>query len=275
VSLALGEVVAIDGKCLRRSYDKGEDRAAIHMVSAWAQGNRMVLGQVKVNEKSNEITALPKLLDMIDIAGAFVTADAMHTQTKTAGLIVDRGADYVLALKGNQSTLHDDVALFFEQVPVGYEKTLCYNEDIDAGHGRIESREVWVCNNIDWLTKEHDFPHLASIIKIKAKRYVDGRWSEEVRYYISSIKSDDAAKIERFIRNHWSVETGLHWVLDVAFNEDDCRVRIGHAAENLSTSRRIALNLLKADTTKKVEIKIKRQIAGWDERYLLQQLSLI
>jgi predicted transposase YbfD/YdcC len=245
------------------------------MVSAWAQGNRLVLGQVKVDEKSNEITALPKLLEMVDVAGAIVTADAMHTQTKTASLIISKGADFVLALKGNQSTLHDDVILFFEQMPTKYEKAVCYNENIDSGHGRIEVREAWVCNDIDWLTKEHDFPHLGSIIKIKAKRYVGERWSEEVRYYISSIKSDDAAKMERFIRDHWSIETGLHWVLDVAFSEDDCRVRMGHAAENLSTFRRIALNLLKADKTQKVGIKIKRQIAGWNEKYLLQLLSLI
>ncbi len=275
VSLAIGEVIAIDGKCLRRSYDKRDNKSAIHMVSAWAQGNRMVLGQVKVNEKSNEITALPKLLEMIDIAGAIVTADAMHTQTKTASLIIDKGADYVLALKGNQSTLHDDVVLFFDQLPANYEKNLYYNESIDSGHGRVEIREVWVCNDIEWLTKEHDFPHLASIIKIRAKRYLNGRWSEEIRYYISSIKSADAAKMERSIREHWSVENELHWVLDVVFSEDDCRVRMGHAAENLSTFRRIALNLLKADKTKKVGIKIKRQIAGWDEKYLLQLLSLI
>jgi predicted transposase YbfD/YdcC len=140
------------------------------MVSAWAQGNRLVLGQVKVDEKSNEITALPKLLEMVDVAGAIVTADAMHTQTKTASLIISKGADFVLALKGNQSTLHDDVILFFEQMPTKYEKAVCYNENIDSGHGRIEVREAWVCNDIDWLTKEHDFPHLGSIIKIKAKR---------------------------------------------------------------------------------------------------------
>jgi predicted transposase YbfD/YdcC len=204
-----------------------------------------------------------------------VTADAIHTQTKSASLIVSKGADYVLALKGNQSTLHDDVALFFEQMPQGYKKSVYYNESIDSGQGRIEIREAWVCHDIDWLTKEHDFPHLASIIKIRAKRFVDGRWSEEVRYYISSIKSDDAAKMERVIRDHWSVETGLHWVLDVAFNEDDCRVRMGHAAENLSTFRRIALNVLKSDKSQKVGIRIKRQIAGWDEKYLLQLLSHI
>jgi predicted transposase YbfD/YdcC len=275
VSLAVGEVIAIDGQCLRRSYDKSDGKSAIHMVSAWAQGDRLVLGQVKVNEKSNEITALPKLLDRIDIAGGIVTADAMHTQIKSASLIVNKGADYVLALKGNQSTLHDDVALFFEQMPEGYKKSVYYNESIDSGQGRIAIREAWVCHDIDWLTKEHDFPHLASIIKISAKRFVDGRWSEEVRYYISSIKSDDAAKMERVIRDHWSVETGSHWVLDVAFNEDDCRVRMGHAAENLSTFRRIALNLLKSDKSQKVGIKIKRQIAGWDEKYLLQLLSHI
>ena len=266
----MGDVIAIDGKCLRGSYDNTKGKAAIHMVSAWSCANQLVLGQVKVDEKSNEITALPLLLEKLDMQGAIVTADAMHTQTKSAQAIVSKGADYVLALKGNRSRLHDDVTLFFEQTPKAY--ALTYDKTTEADHGRIEQREVWVCNDVAWL-EHHDFPHLSSIIKVKARRYKKGTWSEEERYYISSLSHDDAAHYGQAIRQHWGVETQLHYCLDVIFDEDRCRIRKGHADENMATLRHLALNLLKAEKTAKVGLKIKRQMAGWDEQYLLKILD--
>lgn len=271
----VGDIIAIDGKCLRGSYDKGDNKAAIHMVSAWSTANQLVIGQVKVDEKSNEITALPVLLERLDIAGAIITADALHTQTKSAELIVSKGADYVLALKGNQSTLHDDVTLFFEQTPKSLESTLHYHKSVDAGHGRVEEREFWVSNQIEWLKNQHDFPHLSSIVKVKSKRFNKEETSEETRYYISSINSNEAEQFGEAIRAHWGVENGLHWTLDMAFDEDRCRIRKGHADENMSMFRHLALDLLKAEKTAKVGIKIKRQMAGWDNDYLLKILGEI
>ena len=267
-----GDVIAVDGKCLRRSYDKENNKAAIHMVSAWSSANQLVLGQVKVAEKSNEITALPMLLDALDIAGAVLTTDAMHTQTKSAQQIVAKGADYVMALKGNRSSLHEDVTVFFEQTPDAY--PLDHHKTIDSEHGRIEEREVWVCNDVDWLLEEHDFPHLGSIIKVKSRRIEREDSSEDVRYFISSITDQSAEKLGSYVRAHWSVETSLHWCLDMAFDEDRCRIRVGHADENMAMLRHLSLNLLKQEKTAKVGIKIKRQMAGWDEQYLLKLLGL-
>jgi predicted transposase YbfD/YdcC len=272
VKHVVGDVIAVDGKCLRGSYDKKDDKAAIHMVSAWSTANQLVLGQVKVDEKSNEITALPELLERLDITRAIITADAMHTQTKTAKLIVKNGGDYVLALKGNQSTLHDDITLFFEQTPQSLLDTLHYDKTVDGDHGRIEEREVTVCNQIDWLG-EHKFPHLASIIRVKSRRFCKERWSEEYRYYISSINKNDASLFNRYVRSHWGVENSLHWTLDMAFDEDHCRIREGYADENMSMFRHMSLNLLKAEKSAKVGIKIKRQMAGWDSDYLLKVLG--
>lgn len=270
-----GDVIAIDGKCLRGSYDKQDNKAAIHMVSAWSSANELVIGQVKVDDKSNEITALPRLLEYLDITGAIITADALHTQKNTADLIVKKGADYVLALKGNQSTLHDDVTLFFEETPSAYLNALSHHLTVDAGHGRVEEREIWVCNQIDWLNSRHEFPHLSSIIKVKSRRFVNGETSEEDRYFISSIDGNDASLIGHYIRSHWGVENNLHWSIDMAFDEDRCRIRKGHADENMAMFRHISLNLLREEKTAKVGIKIKRQMAGWDMDYLLKVLGEI
>lgn len=275
VKHALGDVISIDGKCLRGSHDKGNNKAAIHMVSAWSSANKLVIGQVKVDEKSNEITALPELLERLDIAGAVITADALHTQTKTAHLIVEKGADYVLALKGNQSNLHNDVALFFEKTPASLLKTLCHNTTVDGGHGRVEERQISVCKQIDWLLENHNFPFLASIIRVTSKRFVKDKWSQESRYFISSIKEENAAFFGHCIRSHWGVENNLHWTLDMAFDEDHCRIRKGHSDENMSTFRHLSLNLLKEEKSAKVGIKIKRQMAGWDNEYLLKVLRAI
>lgn len=274
VEHVIGDVVAIDGKCLRGSHEKGDGKAAIHMVSAWSSSNQLVLGQVKVDEKSNEITALPTLLKNLDISGATVTADAIHTQRKTAELIVGKGANYLLALKGNRSTLHDEVALFFEQTPKAFQKSLRYHEALDAGHGRIERREICATDQIDWLKTNHDFPHLASIVKVTSTRIDVTGESKEHRYYISSHAHKDAERFGHFIRAHWGIENCLHWSLDMAFDEDSCRVRAGHADQNLATLRHLAINLLKSETSAKVGVKIKRQMAGWDPNYLLKVLQL-
>lgn len=269
-----GDVIAIDGKCLRRSHDKSSNKSVIYMVSAWSHDNQLTLGQVKVDDKSNEITALPALLENMDIKGGIVTTDALNTQRTSAQLIVEKGGDYVSALKGNQSTLHDDVKLFFEHPPEDRIKGLNTHKMTDADHGRIEEREVTSCNDIDWLIKRHSYPHLASIVRVKSRRFVANSWSEETRYFISSIKHNDAEKYAHYVRAHWGIENSLHWTLDMAFDEDSCRIRTGHADQNMAILRHISLNLLKAETEQKVGIKIKRQMAGWDSDYLLKVLQL-
>ena len=269
-----GDVIAIDGKCLRRSHDKSSNKSAIYMVSAWSHDNQLALGQVKVDEKSNEITALPSLLENLDITGSIITTDALNTQKKSAELIVSKGADYLTALKGNQSTLHDDVILFFENTPKSYENTLNTYKSIDSGHGRIEERTVTSCNRIDWLTEHNTHPHLASIISVNSRRFLANEWSEETRYFISSVKHNDAEKFAHYVRAHWGVENNLHWRLDMAFDEDHCRIRQGYADQNMAILRHISLNLLTSDKDNKVGIKIKRQMAGWDNEYLLKVLQI-
>jgi predicted transposase YbfD/YdcC len=246
-------VIAIDGKCLRRSHDKSSNKSAIYMVSAWSHDNQLALGQVKVDEKSNEITALPSLFKHLDITDSIITTDALNTQKKSAELIVSKGADYLTALKGNQNTLHDDVILFFENTPKSYEGTLNTYKNIDSGHGRIEERTVTSCNRIDWLTEHHTHPHLASIV---------------------SVKHNDAEKFAHYVRAHWGVENNLHWRLDMAFDEDHCRIRQGYADQNMAILRHISLNLLTSDKDNKVDIKIKRQMAGWNNDYLLKLLEI-
>jgi len=270
-SLTKGEVIAIDGKCLRRSVDKASKKAAIYMVSAWAQQNNLVLGQVKVNDKSNEITAIPKLLSRLDIAGAVVTIDAMGCQKKIAEQIKQQGGDYVLSLKGNQGTLHDDVKTFFTSRLSPAVASISY----DGEHGRIETRRVRATTDIAWLQERHDWQGLQSIIAVTAKREIDNKVTEETRYFISSLDANDPKRLERVVRAHWSIENNLHWVLDVAFDEDSNRTRKGHSAENLAVIRHIALNLIKAEKTAKVGVKIKRLKAGWHNDYLLRVIGVI
>ncbi len=266
-----GEVIAIDGKCLRRSLDKASNKAAIFMVSAWAQQNNLVLGQVKVDDKSNEITAIPKLLARLDIAGAVVTIDAMGCQKKIAEQIHRQGGDYVMSLKGNQGNLHDDVKTFFTSSLSPDVASVTY----DGGHGRIETRSLRATADITWLQERHAWAGLQSIIAVTAKREIGNQVTEETRYFISSLEAQDPQRLERVVRAHWAIENNLHWVLDVAFDEDSNRTRKGHSDANLSVLRHIALNLIKGEKTSKVGVKIKRLKAGWDNDYLLRVIGLI
>ncbi len=267
--LSEGEVIAIDGKCLRRSIDKASNKAAIYMVSAWAQQNNLVLGQQKVADKSNEITAIPKLLTQLDIAGSVITMDAMGCQTKIAKQIIEKKAEYVLSLKGNQGALHDDVVTYFESdlsPKIG-------SENYDGGHGRIETRTIRATADIQWLKDRH--PHwvgLKSIIAVTAKRELNNKTEEDTRYFISSLDATTPEKLGNIIRAHWSIENNLHWVLDHAFDEDAHRTRKGNSAANMAIIRHIALNLLKAEQSVKRGMKTKRLKAGWDKRYLLKVL---
>ncbi len=215
-NLTDGEIIAIDGKCLRRSIDKASRKAAIHMVSAWAQHNSLVLGQVKVDDKSNEITAIPKLLSRLDIAGTVITIDAMGCQKKIAQQIVQQDGDYVLSLKGNQGSLHEDVATYFTS-PLSPEAAIV---TVDGGHGRIETRAVRVTDEIAWLKERHSWAGLQSIIAVTATRESENKVTEETRYFISSLGTNNPAKLEHAVRAHWAIENNLHWVLDIAFDED-------------------------------------------------------
>jgi predicted transposase YbfD/YdcC len=268
VNLTEGELVSIDGKTLRKSYNKRDDKAAIHMVSAWANKNRMVLGQIKTDEKSNEITAIPELLRKLVIKGCIVTIDAMGCQKEIAKEIVAGEADYILAIKGNQGG-------FFENVKHQFNLVTPHdtNEQTDAGHGRIEIRKCSVINDLKFVDEAEDWEKLTSLIKIDASRIIGDTRQEETRYYISSLNAT-AEKCNELVRGHWAIENELHWTLDIAFREDECRIRTGYGAENFSTVRRIALNLLKRNTTIKRGIKTKRMKAGWDNDYLAEILKI-
>lgn len=277
-NISNGEIIAIDGKTLRHSYDTASSRPAIHMVSAWACQNRIVLGQVKTADKSNEITAIPELLKLLDLKGNIVTIDAMGCQKKIAKQIVDQEGDYVFNLKGNQSSLHDDVILFIESYvdDKKIQKTVFDTEEvIDGDHGRIESRRYWITDDIAWLSQAKDWPGLKSIGMVEYEKIekTTGIITTERRCFISSLEAK-AKPFAHAVRQHWGIENGLHWCLDVAFNEDACRVRKDAAPENLAVIRHIAMNLLKQESTAKVGIKNKRLMAGWDHKYLAKLLEL-
>ena len=268
-----GELIALDGKTLRHSFDRASGTAAIHMVSAWASRNRLVLGQVKVSDKSNEITAIPELLSMLEITGCIVSIDAMGCQTKIAGQIIDQEADYVLGLKGNQESLHEVVQEVFDEVDerdyegVGYD----YYETNEHGHGRQERRRYWTLSAHEWMEDIEMWAGLRTIVQVESERTINGKTSVEWRYYISSLGLE-AKPIAEAIRNHWGIENSVHWILDVAFREDDSRVR-SRAAENMAVLRHIALNLLKRDKTVKASVRAKRNKCGWDDAYLLRILT--
>lgn len=274
--LSAGEIIAIDGKTVRHSYDRANGKGAIHMVSAWASANRLVLGQRKVDEKSNEITAIPQLLQVLAIAGCIVTIDAMGTHKEIASAIIDQGADYVLALKGNQGGLFEDVQWLFEQAQATQFQDVAHDfaQTIDKGHGRIEVRRCWTLSEseLDYLIQKPQWKGLQTVVMLQSQRRTNGQVSTETRYYISSLASH-AAKIAAAIRTHWTVENHLHWVLDVSFDEDACRIRKDYAPQNLSMLRHIALNLLGQDKSTKAGIAAKRKKAGWDDTYLLRILA--
>jgi len=247
------------------------------MVSAWAAANELVLAQVKVDDKSNEITAIPALLALLDITGCIVTIDAMGCQTKIARQIVDQGGDYLLAVKENQGNLYADIASFFDLAQQnGFAKvTHTYHQTVTGGHGRIEKRQCWVIageDSLSFLRNYGDWAKLQTIVMIQSERHFNGQVSRETRYFISSL-ANDAQQILDAKRSHWGIENKLHWVLDVAFREDDCRVRQGNAAQNLAILRHMALNLLKQEKTAKGGVKAKRLRAAWNDDYLLKVLS--
>jgi len=268
------KLVAIDGKTLRRSFQKAGDNAFVHMVSAWSQANRVVLGQVKTEDKSNEISAIPMLLDLIEVKGALVTIDAAGTQTSIAAKIVEKGGDYFLAVKGNQGKLHDAVVEHFlgterEETRVGYWESA----DKKPSHGREERRRAWVSCDVDEIQPAERWTGLKTLVRVESTRIVKDEETIENRFYISS-RVLSASEALDASRGHWSIENELHWVLDVAFREDDCRVRAGDAAENFSMVRQLALSMLKQRTEAKCGIQGRRLMAGWNDQFLLRTLGL-
>jgi len=271
-----GDIVNVDGKCLRGSHDRGAGKASITMVSAWAKDNSLVLGQTVADEKSNEITAIPELLRTLALKGCIVTIDAAGCQKNIAAQIRDQGADYVLALKGNQSSLSAAVVDFFKMAAEeGFgEYSYEYFEETDAGHGRVEVRRQWVVENLDWLEMRGQWKDLRFIGMVEAERHIGEKTSREKRFYISSMEPN-AKKFAEATRGHWSIECGLHWCLDIAFDEDRSRARKGHAAANMAVLRHVTLNFLKQEKTCKRGIKTKRKMAGWSAEYLLKVLCTI
>jgi len=272
-----GQVVAVDGKTLRRSHDQAIGKQAIQMVSAWAAENRLVLGQMKVDEQSNEITAIPELLALLEVSGCIVTIDAIGCQKKIAQTIVNQDADYVLALKENQGHLYETFQDLFQYPDEMAAIECAYYKTVDKGHGRIEVRECWATSDPDYLSYIHEqlseWPSLNSLAMVKSERTVIGEETTvKYRYFISSLDSD-AQLILHAVRTHWGIENKVHWVLDIAFREDDCRVRKGNGAENFAVLRHLALNLLKHEKSLKCGIKAKRKKAGWDHDYLLKVLA--
>lgn len=264
-----GQVIAIDGKTLRRSFDKAGAKSAIHMVSAWATANRISLGQTVVDAKSNEITAIPKLLEILEITGSLVTIDAMGCQTEIAQKIVDAGADYCLAVKGNQPTLHAGIVAFFEgHLEDDFARTRVRRyESHETGHGREDHRWYAICPVPDDLPDRRRWPKLAAIGVVVHNSTRDGKDCNAMRYYILN-RYHAGKTFAGAVRQHWSIENQLHWHLDVTFQEDQCRIRRGHADANFSILRRMALSLLKNEKTAQVGVKNKRLSAGWDAEYL-------
>jgi predicted transposase YbfD/YdcC len=268
-----GQVVAIDGKTLRRSFDRASSKSAIHMVSAWASANHVSLGQVVVGEKSNEITAIPKLLEILEIHGCLVTIDAMGCQVEIAQQIVDSGADYVLAVKRNQATLAEGLDTFFaRQIDRNFQRQEVRRRTTrERGHGREETREYYVCPAPQQLPDRARWSKLAAIGMVVSTILREGRESMETRFYILS-KYLSAKRFAEAVRGHWSIENRLHWQLDVTFQEDQCRLRKGRADANFSSLRRATLTLLKNNHAKKLGLKNKRLAAALDENYLAEIL---
>jgi predicted transposase YbfD/YdcC len=265
-------VIAIDGKTVRRSYQEKGRKAAIHMVSAFAARQRLVLGQVKVAEKSNEIVAIPKLLDMLAIDGAIVTLDAMGCQRAIVRKIIDKRADYVLALKDNQGTLREDAEVFVEEQKAnGFQHaTISRDQTIDGDHGRIETRTTTVIHDADWLRDRHDWPGLKSVVMVESIRETGEKTEPQTRFYITSLAMT-AAQLAPVIRSHWTVES-MHWVMDMVFRDDECRVRTEHAPANFTTIKHMAHNLIRKAPGKD-SLRVRRKVAAWDDDFLASLIN--
>jgi predicted transposase YbfD/YdcC len=262
------DVIAIDGKTLRRSYQKKGAKAPIHMVSAFATRQRLVLGQVKVAEKSNEIVAIPAILAMLAIEGAIVTIDAMGCQRDIAQNILDKKADYVLALKGNQGTLREDVEVFAaEQKANGFKDTkVSRHQTVDGDHGRIETRTYTAIHDVAWLQERHDWPGLRGVVMVESTREIGDKIERETRFYITSLVLL-AHALGPIIRSHWAIENSLHWVMDMIFRDDECRIRTDHAPANFTTIKHMAHNLIRKAPGKD-SFRLKRKVAAWDDDFL-------
>jgi predicted transposase YbfD/YdcC len=274
-----GKLVALDGKTLRRSHDQANGKNALHLVSAWSSKNHLVLGQLRVEGHSNEITAIPALLELLTLEGCTVTIDAMGTQKEIAEKIQESGAEYVLGLKRNQESLYEAVEDSFAQARGTNFEGVTHEsvETVNGGHGRVETRRYWTISDreyLEYLDPDKEWKGLRCIGMVEADRQQGEKASTQRRYYISSL-SGNAQEFSKAVRGHWDIENGLHWILDVAFREDDSRVRTGNAAENLAVLRRLAVNLLRADKTAKVGVKAKRLKAGWDEDYMLNVMTTL
>lgn len=271
-----GKQIAIDGKTLRRSFEHSWDKSGLHLVTAWCVEEDLVLAQQAVDEKSNEITAVPELLKLLDIRGAVVTVDALNTQREIAAQIVKGGGDYVMAVKDNHPTLHATLQRNLDEMILekfqGVEHV--YHESTEAGHGRIDTRKVWATGQIDWLGRPEQWKKLSSVIVVEATRRLLGENKVETsrRYYISSLPCQSGRKFAALIRQHWAIENSQHWTLDMAFNEDQSRVRKNHGDQNLAVLRRIAVGLLRRDKSVNLGAKNKRLKAGRNRKYLLQVL---
>lgn len=280
IRISQGLLVAIDGKTIRRSFHRASGRVALHLVSAWCEKNHLVLGQVAVEDKSNEITAIPKLLELLSLAGATVTIDAMGTQKEIAQQIVQAKGDYLLAVKDNHKTLHQDIRFFFDDAIAQDDPKLVKLEkpQVEADHGRIETRQVWASGEVSWLgPMGHEWAGLGGVVCVEGQRQTlgpEGKTTIERRYYLTSHdpRKVGARKLLEMVRGHWGVENKLHWCLDVSFQEDQRRLRTGHGAENFSRLCRMSLNLLRSEKTLKVGIATKRLNCGWDNDYLLKVL---
>jgi len=272
---AQGEVVAIDGKTLRRTFDRARSLGALHLVSAWATANGLTLGQVAVDAQSNEITAIPQLIELLDLKDCVVTIDAAGCQKEIAAPIVAKEADYVLALKGNQPTLYEQVSDYFlEQLEKeGPDRKLRHQREVEEGHGRSETRETFVAPATKAMVASGAWLGLATVVLVirRCVEHATGKASDEVRYFISSLPAK-VKRLARAVRQHWGIENGLHWVLDVAFNEDRMRQRDRNGIENLALLNRLAVSVLRQDKTIKAGVKCKRKAAGWDDNYLLHLL---
>jgi len=268
-----GEIVAIDGTTLRHSFDRAASKAAIHMVSAWANTNRLGFGQLKVDDTSNEITAIPQLLALLDLRGCIVPIDAMGCQKDIARTIIQQDAEYVLALKKNHNALYDDVSLFLQDIKANNLGPIDYQceETVDAEHGRLDIRTYWITSDIEWLGAKASWANLQSVGMVESRREMGDHISGETRMYLTSLASD-VTQFAKAVREHWGVENALHWVLDVSLREDECRIRQEKGAQNFAVLRHIALNLLQRESGHKRGIKARRKRAGWDRQYLIQVL---